>query len=339
MDKYPKVSIITLTYNNFNKLFFTIGSILLQDYASIELIVCDDGSDCFPKQELIRFIEANNQSEFAYKVIDSKTNVGTVRNANRAYKASTGQYIFNLSCGDFFAGNQVVSQIISRMEVNRADLLVATRLRYRGEFEPVCLLPHLQDIEAIKSLDTPLKRYKALVCGRFFDMASGSAVYFRRSLIESLGYYDERFTLWEDGPFFEKYFWKGDVDYAYDIVSIWYQDGGVSSTKLEEKHPALKADTVLFFKEDAHTHIDAFSRFEKRQIKYQEEKNQTSNAFQRMTTRLKHPFVTLSYFAYFSQRKRKSRGDLGYLESQKKDYKRWISILGSMLTDQKASLN
>ena len=38
----PLISVITLTYKNYDRLFQTIKSVIIQDYPNIEYIISDD---------------------------------------------------------------------------------------------------------------------------------------------------------------------------------------------------------------------------------------------------------------------------------------------------------
>ena len=49
-------------------------------------------------------------------------------------------------------------------------------------------------------MNTAQKQYKQMSLGRSYEFASGAALYYRTSLMKRLGWYDERYVLWEDGP-------------------------------------------------------------------------------------------------------------------------------------------
>ncbi len=101
---------------------------------------------------------------------------------------------------------------------------------------------------------------------RYYDMASGSAMYYSRKILEEMGYFDEEYVLWEDGPFLAKYLYKYSLTFAYDILSIWYEKGGVSSS--QKIHPLLAADAVKFNMTTRLLHIDEFNNFDRRKVLY-----------------------------------------------------------------------
>lgn len=267
---YPKVSIITATYRNFKSLFSTIDSVLKQDYPNIEYIISDDGSEGFPKQEVYEYIEKNKRSNIiSFKVIHNTINIGTVKNLNQAYRMSEGKYIFNLSCNDIFFEETTVSKIVERFQKNHSLVIVTTRLAYLDN-KLIEFKPHYLERKVIQKLDTPYKQYKAFITARFYDMASGSAMYFSRDILEQMNYFDEKYTLWEDGPFLAKYLWNHRLDFCYDIISILYEEGGISSGS-GSINPIYEKDIILFFKEEKKEHYKEVDYCVKQNIKYSEQ--------------------------------------------------------------------
>ena len=262
-----KASVVTLTYKKFEKLYDTISSVLAQDYSNIEYIICDDGSEKFPYDQIKEFISKNSNDNIIVKILQNSENVGTVKNINRAYKQATGKYILNLSCGDVFFADDIVTKIVNRFEETNANVIVTSRLFYEKDFQPICFLPHYEERKLLKELDTPLKQYKAFILSRFYDMASGSAMYFRHEIIEKYNYFDERYRLWEDAPFLAKYLWNEKLEMAYDIVSIWYEKGGVSTDDNHFARKTLMKDSALFHLGEQLEHLNCFTNEEKRIIR------------------------------------------------------------------------
>lgn len=274
--EYPLVSIVTATFNNFKHLFQSIDSVLSQDYKNIEYIIADDGSDNFQEAQIKSYIETKNTKNLRFTVLHNNINLGTVKNINLAYKKANGEYIINLSCGDVFFKKDIVTKIIRRFLSTKCDVLVTSRILYADNFKPICLLPHLEEREIIAKFKTNIDQYKAIILSRFYDMASGSSMYFSKKIIQEMNYFDERYLLWEDGPFVVKYLKKGKLEFAFDIVSIWYEEGGISSKRMELKRGdivstsfyKLQKDYEYFIKNERSERINLFSYSERKMIDY-----------------------------------------------------------------------
>lgn len=229
---HPLISIITCTYKKFNTIFSTIDSVLQQDYQNIEYIITDDSSDNFPYDEICEYIEKHREKNLVnYKIIQNKHNMGTVRNLNGAMKNATGKYITVLAGDDIYYSKHSISSIVERMEKNNSNLLTATRLACDDSFEPLHLLPHYLSRKVLNRKNTAKKQHELFIGGQFYAMASGSAMCYRKSFLESDGYFDEKYFLWEDGPYIERYLRNHKIDMAYDIILIKYQLGGISTSK------------------------------------------------------------------------------------------------------------
>lgn len=276
-DKCPGVTVITATYKKFDHILQTIKSVLSQTYSNIQYIITDDGSPNFPESMINSLNQKWNIKSFEILIIHHKKNMGTVKNLNYAFKHAKGDYFINLSCGDVFFDEMVIEKIVDRFCVTQCDVLVTSRILYSNNFNPICLLPHFDERKIIFKYRTGIEQYKAFITSRSYDMASGSAMYFSSKILKQLGYYDERYLLWEDGPFLAKYLQIGKLEFAYDIISIWYEAGGISD--LYDKQKAniktyatslkLMEDTRLFIMSEKVERLDLFTYREKRLIHYQ----------------------------------------------------------------------
>ena len=307
---YPLITIITATYKKFDKLYETMRSVFLQNYPNIELVICDDGSDNFPEEKINSFIEKNKRSNVvSVKVLHSEQNHGTVKNLNNAYKKSSGKYIVNLSCGDVFFETDTVSKITQRFMKTDCRVLVTSRVLYRDKYNYIYMLPHYTERRIIKRFDDNKKQYAAFTAGRYYDMASGSAMYFSRDIIEEIGYFDERYILWEDGPFLAKYLYKYPLEFAYDIVSIWYEDGGVSA-KGGSLHPLLKKDIDMFNNGERVAHVKELSKRDRARMVYMKKSRENKSALEKIRNYIIYfPevsfYVTMNYIRRFRVKKDK----------------------------------
>ena len=259
-------------------------------------------------------MEQNSTSNISWNILRHERNVGTVKNLNDAYKSSKGKFIINLSCGDVFFENDVVSRICKRFADTRCDVLVTSRMVYSGDFQPLYLLPHYEERKIIEKFDSGLKQYRAFISSGFYDMASGSAMSFSRNIMDKIGYYDERYRLWEDGPFLAKFLLQGRLEFAYDIISIWYEGGGISSVNVANAHPQMRQDIDYFTKHEKLSHIDKLTIVEKRRLAYRNKRILKGSRLQQLGLYIIY-FPEVLYFVHYTKsRKRHEKNDVRIVE-------------------------
>lgn len=105
MNFTPKVSIIIPVYNGSNYLKYAIDSAISQDYANIEVIVVNDGSNDGGATEQIALSYGEKIRYF------SKPNGGVATALNFAIKNMTGEYFSWLSHDDVYLPSKISSQI------------------------------------------------------------------------------------------------------------------------------------------------------------------------------------------------------------------------------------
>lgn len=307
MGLKPLVSVVTATYRNFDHLKETMRSVFQQDYPCIEYIITDDGSADFPADMVNELVEKEKPDHMDFKLILNPENVGTVKNLNGAYKAERGEYYINLSCGDVFFSKSVVSRIVERFLANDSDVVVTSRILYRGNFEPICLLPHYEEREIISRMETGFDQYKALITNQYYDMASGSAMSYSRRIMEEMNFFDEKYRLWEDGPFLAKYLQRGKLDCSYDIVSIWYEIGGVSTKKKGKKKSKSKSifdrDTDLYNSGERLEQFENLSWIDRRKVQLKILQFKYKDSGIRHLISILHPIEYIDALIYVNRRK------------------------------------
>ena len=291
-------SVITLTYTNFKHLKETILSVCAQDYHDIEYIICDDGSKDFPEEQIIQWIESNKGPNIRqYKIFRQTDNVGTVRNINYAYRHAEGDYFINLSCGDVFFETDTVSKIADRMYSRDAKLMLTSRVMYKGAFEPVGLVPHYFDREKLVKIKSKEEQYHEFIKTALYGIASGCVLCSSRAVMEELEFFDERFFLWEDGPFLAKYLKKHRLEYCPELITIWYEQGGVSTGGIKELSAVLQKDTMLFNEiEGIGTH-QTLTLYEEREKKFMRARREAETGGQKILCYVKYPFQAVPFLA------------------------------------------
>lgn len=115
MNKYPKISIITVTYNSASTLTETLQSVQLQDYPNIEHIVIDGNS----QDETVQIIKS---FPHIAKWI-SEEDCGLYDAMNKGVQLATGDIIGILNSDDLYAHTRVLSKIAERFMTSNIDAL------------------------------------------------------------------------------------------------------------------------------------------------------------------------------------------------------------------------
>ncbi len=297
VKRNPLVTVITATYNNFHRFFDTMNSVIGQDYPSIQYIITDDGSSNFPIDEYERLVSGYSGS-VRFTLIKHEKNIGTVKNLNSAILASDGEYIIPLSCNDLFLNSHVISDIVDEFLRSECEVIVTSRLLCDKQGKLIAINPHVLERRIINSYRD---KYELYISGRIFDMISGSTSYYKKGVLYEYGLFDESYRLLEDAPFFEKYMWEHDVVFRYDIISILYENAGVSSSR--SKNKAFEADWKTFKTIQRCSHIDKLSRKTQRILKYSNELEKHDKRIQRARVYFTHPIISIGNYLNRIRRK------------------------------------
>ncbi|EQA5669855.1 glycosyltransferase family 2 protein [Cronobacter malonaticus] len=233
-----KITVITLTYNNWRKIHTAILSLakqIIDPKIDIEYLIVDDGTKDFDAAFVQKLIDDNLRIKT--RIIQNNKNVGTVKSFNNAVKNSHGQYIIPLSADDEFFDNEFLNKLIDKFIESNADIVTAKRIPFDENkyFEKHEILPSLEQIRLFDDQGELLKYI--LKYGSFI---SGACTYYRKSFLERMGYFDESYVLLEDYPFLVKSLINGVNIQFLDAIAIKYHLGGVSS--VSNRNPLLAKD-------------------------------------------------------------------------------------------------
>ena len=292
----PLVSIVTLTYKKFDYIYSTIDSVIEQAYSNIEYIISDDGSGNLPKKEIEDYVKKKNKGNIRkFSVLTFVHNKGTVKNVNRAYRYASGDILIPLSADDSFYSSDVVEKIVSTFVKRSCDVLVTSRMVCEKDGTEIKRIPSRTNEKYINTLDTADKQHLAFITDEFYDMASGSAMYIRKAFLEKWGYFDEKYVLWEDGPFLTQYTRKNIITTEYGIISIKYRLGGVSNGM---PNPLMRKDQELYDKKDRVLELSKLSVLKKRKVEYICKRYKTSSFSHKLFLYLTYPDVMLGKIVY-----------------------------------------
>mgnify|MGYP002655259940 CR=1 FL=1 len=89
----PTVTILVVTYNSAEFVIDTLESIRRQSWATLQLIIADDGSKDNTLQLCSNWLQEHQQRFIDCKLVTTEKNTGTCGNLNRGLQYVNGEWI------------------------------------------------------------------------------------------------------------------------------------------------------------------------------------------------------------------------------------------------------
>lgn len=220
---HPKVSIITVCYNSAKTIEDTILSVLNQTYDNIEYIIVD-GLSTDNTLEIV-----NNYKDKIAKVVSEK-DAGLYDAINKGIGLATGEIIANINSDDFYIDNNVIADVVAKMEEEKSDTLYA-------------------DLYYVEAIDTnKVTRnwvsgdYKK---GLFFKgwMPPHPTFFVRKSIYDSYGKFNLELKSAADYEIMLRFIHKHESSISYlPRVIVRMRVGGVSNVSLINRLKANRED-------------------------------------------------------------------------------------------------
>lgn len=169
MPNKPAFSIITCTWNSAATLADTLASVRAQSWPDIEHIFVDGGST----DATLAMLDAYPGNKKILRDIGG----GISRAMNVGIAAASGEFIAHLHSDDYYASDDVLARVASRLASSGRDWLFGT----------ICVLK-----EGALLQPAPMRRYSyaSLAAGKTF--VPHPAVFVRRALFARVGVFDEQ---------------------------------------------------------------------------------------------------------------------------------------------------
>ena len=197
----PKVSIITVAYNNLKGLQETFDSVTRQSTRDYEFIIIDGGSSDGSKE----FLE-NNSAFIQYWV--SEPDTGIYNGMNKGIKAATGEYVIFMNSGDVFSSDIMLEKCL--------PYLTGEDLIYGNAY-----------------YETPERKYeyfipKKITLGTLLkEPICHQSAFFRRDFMLDNGCYREDYRISSDHIFNLQVFIRENVSQKYipEFISVFDKTG------------------------------------------------------------------------------------------------------------------
>lgn len=199
----PFVTVITPTHNliennladDFNLLIKLLD---IQTYSNIEHIVIDNMSTDGTVEMLKSY---KNQGFFTFY---SEKDTGKFEAYNKGVMRAKGKYVTFLSCDDFIHDITSIYDIVNLMEANNADFTFAPAYCRHPEGFVFLFAPAMHTA------------FQVLPCAR-------QAMFFKKSMIEKEGFFDEKFKLLADYDFIVRIILKRYKPVYFDTNYVTYK--------------------------------------------------------------------------------------------------------------------
>lgn len=253
----PKLSIITINYNDAVGLRKTMDSVFGQTFKDYEFLIIDGGSsdsslDCI-KQEA---------SRITYWV--SEKDDGVFNAQNKGIKISKGEYILFLNSGDILNGNDALEDFTSHEDFH-GDIIYGDYKFDEGE------KVYADNLTMYYFMRTSLPHQSTL---------------FKRTVFDQMGCYDEKYRIAADRAFYIKCFVSGQFKFQHIKYPLTLFDlTGLSNDPKLLSEKELEDEAV--FKDCFGIHYeDMIKQREEEKTAYQKRRNSPSGILKRIKRRL-----------------------------------------------------
>lgn len=204
----PKLSIITINYNNAIGLKKTVESVVNQSYEDIEYIVIDGGST----DGSADYIESI-KDKLSYAI--SEPDDGIYQAMNKGIDQATREYLLFLNSGDWLYAKNVIEKV---MRNNLSESIIY------GDV-------HNEASDSIEIFESDLSAFYL-----FNKWLGHPSMLIRKELFTSIGYYRTDFDIISDWVFYTNAILKHNCSYKHlDITISGVEAGGISQVS-SSKH-------------------------------------------------------------------------------------------------------
>ncbi len=229
-ERRPLFSIGIVSYNQHEYIFQCIDSILRQNYPAIELVIADDHSYDFDREEIESYIKAHSRKNLVrFEVFTNEENVGIVKNCNRCISRMQGEYFKTIAADDMLYSSDVFTKMVRYMEEHNSKIVCgrAKAVTHDGK-STQDIYPTEYDFNMISGM-TAWEQYILMVIRPWCPIFA-PCIFMRRDFFEKMGGYDERYIYTEDWPFWIRVTREGcPIDFV-DMLTIRYRYGGISNS-------------------------------------------------------------------------------------------------------------
>lgn len=189
------ISVVVITYNSENTIIETLDSIYAQTFRDFEIVVSDDCSTDNTVEVVETWLTSHNVKGL---VVLSEANKGIPANANKGIRNSNGDLIKIIAGDDVMYPNALeVYKAYYDMDEN---VIWQSRHLCFGKDKEKVEISNANGIDEQFYVCDNIKQYRTLLVGN--RLVAPAIGLIKREYYDVYGFYDERYGMMEDYPFF-----------------------------------------------------------------------------------------------------------------------------------------
>lgn len=189
----PKVSVQIITKNRAKLLPLAIESALNQTYKNLEIIIIDNNSTDKTEELVKRYISMDTRIKY-FRVVESWD---ITKTRNYAISKSAGKYIAILDSDDFWLSEEKIEKQVNFLQKNTDYAVIGTNHIFVDiHNKEIQIKKHLGEY---KKTDEEIKE-RLLIKNQLLH----SSTLINKQVLQEVGGYDERYSIWEDYALFLK---------------------------------------------------------------------------------------------------------------------------------------
>ncbi|AVJ16950.1 glycosyl transferase family 2 [Serratia sp. MYb239] len=224
----PKVSVYISTFNRLERLKRAISSVKAQDYANIELLVCDDASTD-GTQDFMNDLVKNDTSVIYLR---NESNKGACATRNLGIFRATGKFITGLDDDDEFSPDRI-SYLVNRWK-NKYSFICCDFIEQFSDGK--------QKAFYNKNEDTYFADYKAML----FDNVASNQIFTLTSRLRDIGGFNPEVRRLQDwDTWLRLSFRYGGFLRTKEKKYVMHHDHGINDERVSKSYPLSHALTDL----------------------------------------------------------------------------------------------
>jgi glycosyltransferase involved in cell wall biosynthesis len=260
----PLVSVLIPAYNKPHFLKIALEGVLLQSYKNLEIIICDDSTNCGVRDMLQPYLQRYDY----IKYFNNGETVGRQNsdgNYTRCFNLASGEYINFLNDDDFFYPKKI-EKMVEFLKDEEVKLVTSRRslIDKNGNLLPDA--PYTEPISTVDKVYDGIEIVRRMILNRLNFIGEPTTVLFRRRDVEELGVFmGRKYICNYDMASWATLLLKGKFVYIAQILSSFriHED---QESFIHEIHELGLAELEYLLEDAEKAGIITKSEFEERKL-------------------------------------------------------------------------